>query len=291
MNLFKSLSLLSPVNSLRNSRHFNSLSANFIAMLQKNQFAFAIIFCFMLMPTLANAQEQTAVPEIPVLVQYQGQWQGYIERPRLNTVLQQQVKESNNIHWPSARLFSVEPSALLEIEAVRTQALEQLRLLIISNAARPVLAMQLQEMRMQISRWQLAKPILQPINPLMAQLDQSENPRLDAGQYLLLAGKRVGTVKVFGLGGERFFRHEQLKPAYQYVLDALSTEQSVPDEVAIISGLKPARLIPVASWNRTESALSTGDSLFIPLDRQLVADDYPELNQQLQMLLAHRVPL
>ncbi len=290
MNLFSPLNLLSPVSSLLNSKIFNAIPANFIVMLHKSQCAFAVILSVLVMPTSMNAQAQTTAPEIPVLVQYQGQWQGYIDRPRLSTVLQQQVKESN-IHWPSARLFSIEPSVLLEVEAVRTQVLEQLRLLIIANANQPVLAMQLQEMRMQITRWQLAKPILQPVNPLMAQLNQAENPRLDAGQYLLIAGKRIGTVAVFGLGGERFFRHEQLKPAYQYVLDALSTEQSVPDEVAMISAHKPARLIPVASWNRTQSALSTGDSLFIPLDRQLVADDYPELNQQLQMLLAHRVPL
>ena len=162
---------------------------------------------------------QQPVTEIPVLVQYQQQWQAYIERPRIQTVLALQVK-SANVHWPSARLYSLEPEALADLEQTRSQVLEQLRLLIIATAKEPQLAMQLQETRQQIARWQLAKPVALELNPNLALVRQQHNPKLSKGQYLLVAGKRVSTVSVFGLGGERFFMHEQQRPAYSYVQEA-----------------------------------------------------------------------
>ena len=229
---------------------------------------------------------QQPVTEIPVLVQYQQQWQGYVEQPRIQTVLMQQVK-SANVHWPSARLYSLEPEALAELEQTRSQVLEQLRLLIIAAAKEPQLAMQLQETRQQIARWRLAKPVALELNPNLALVRQQHNPKLSKGQYLLVAGKRVSTISVFGLGGERFFMHEQQRPAYAYVQQAT---ELYGDTVWLFSAQKPAREIPVAAWNRTETAIATGTLLFVPLTHNLIEQDFPELNQQIKTLLVHRVP-
>lgn len=237
-----------------------------------------------------QAQEQSILSSIPVLVQYQQQWRGYFTPPRLSEVLEKQVK-SQDIYWPSTQLFQIDEMHTSNIEKIRGNVLEQLRLLIIASADEPIVAMQLQEMRMQIARWQLAKPVQLKISPQLALLNQMNNPRLDAGKYLLVAGKRVGTVAVFGFGGERFFQHEQLKPAYQYVVDANSSEQVLPDSVLLFQVAKPVKQIPVASWNRTETAISTGSIIFVPLPAALVANVFPKLNQEIEQLLTHRVPL
>ncbi len=81
--------------------------------------------------------------------------------------------------------------------------------------------------------------------------------------------------------------HEQQRPAYAYVQEATELHG---DTVWLFSGQKPAREIPVAAWNRTETAIATAALLFIPLKDALVEQDFPELNQQIKTLLAHRVP-
>lgn len=230
---------------------------------------------------------QQAPVTIPVLVEYQQQWQGYVEAPRLQAVLANQVK-SQNVHWPSARLFSLDPIALAELEQTRTAVLEQLRLLIIASAAEPTIAMQLQETRQQISRWRLAKPLAEELNPNLALVRQQYNPRLAPGQYVLVAGKRVSTVSVFGLGGERFILHEQQRAAYAYVHDVF---EQYPDTVWLLTSRLEPREIPVASWNRTETAIATGSLLFVPLSIATADQDLQPLNEQIKTLLAHRVPL
>lgn len=226
--------------------------------------------------------------EIPVLVEHNQQWQGYAERPRLLTVLQLQVK-SANVHWPSAKLYNLDAAKITELEQLRQQVLAQLRQLIIAGANDTSFAMQLQETRQQIGRWRLAMPMDMVINPDLAALQQAFNPRLSHGQYLLVATKRVSTVSVFGLGGERYLRHEQLRPAYQYLLELSERNASLPSYAWLLAPSQPPKQIPVGSWNRTETAVSTGAVLFLPLAHELITDEYAQLNQQILTLLAHRV--
>lgn len=228
------------------------------------------------------------VRQIPVLIQYEGKWQGYISEPRLSDVLTLQVQDSH-IHWPTARLYSLQLNEIAQLELLRSQVVEQLRILVSETSDDANFSAKLAQTQLEISRWKLAIPLHIELNPALASVRQSHNPKITTGQYLLVAKKRTNTVSVFALGGEVFLPHMQSRPAYDYVHQAIADSVQAPDFVWLISSNGTPSEIPIGNWNRTEAAVATGTVLFVPIEHPLIQNEFKDLNQQIKQLLVHRV--
>lgn len=227
-----------------------------------------------------------------VLLEYRGQYQGFFEPPRLSLVLQSYTTDLK-LYWPAAVLYRTEPAAVVDVEQARTEVAEQLRQLIIYWKDQPELANALMDLRLQILRWRLAKPVGLMLDPDEVRANALKNVRLDAGRYLLVASSRPQVISVVGLAGEQFVLHQANTAVYQYLTQLSQNRWVDIAEVYQIIQSQPApfnvKVIPVASWNRNEQALAPGSLIFLPLPNWVLADIAPELNQQLLKVLLHRV--
>ncbi len=238
-----------------------------------------------------------------VLVEFNGQYSGFFERPRLSQVLLG-VQTDKPIYWPAARLYQLDTNYIVAAEQLRADVLEQLRLLTIHWQAEPRVAAHFMQLRTEIANWRLAKPLHLPLDADQARARPDFDPRLDEGQYLLQAKTRPGFVTLTGLGGDQFVEHHADSYAYMYLAKAHGIEQS---GVEVIYWLNAVRLssqikagqpfdlaqspiqLPVASWNRNQQQLPPGALLFVPIPAKWLPDTWQGLNQQLLQLIQSRV--
>jgi hypothetical protein len=241
-------------------------------------------------PSRSGIPASSAAPA--VLLEYRGQYQGFFQPPRLSLALQPYTRDLR-LYWPAAVLYRTEPAAVVDAEQARSEVAEQLRQLIIYWKEQPELANALMDLRLQLLRWRLAKPVGLMLDPDEVRANALKNVRLDAGRYLLVASSRPEVINVVGLAGEHFVLHQANTAAYQYLtqlsqnrwLDIAEVYQIMQSQAAPFN----VKVIPVASWNRNEQALAPGSLIFLPLPNWVLADIAPELNQQLLKVLLHRV--
>lgn len=223
-----------------------------------------------------------------VLVEFNGQQQGYFQQPRLAEVLLT-ASNDNSLYWPAARLYKLDPTQLVAAEQLRGAVLEQLRLLSIHWQAEPLLAANLMQLRSQLANWRLAQPLPLTLDPDLSRTRAEFNPRIDAGMYLLQAKRRPGFITLTGLGGDEFVEHKAGTLAYQYLAQAHGIDHSGIDEIYWLQVGTDAIQLPVASWNRNLQQLPPGSLLFVPVPAKWLPEPWQDLNQQLLQLLQFRV--
>lgn len=223
-----------------------------------------------------------------VLVEFNGQQQGYFQQPRLAEVLLT-ASSDTSLYWPAARLYKLDPTQLVAAEQLRGAVLEQLRLLSIHWQAEPLLAANLMQLRSQLANWRLAQPLPLTLDPDLSRTRAEFNPRIDAGMYLLQAKRRPGFITLTGLGGDEFVEHKAGTLAYQYLAQAHGIDHSGIDEIYWLQVGTDAIQLPVASWNRNLQQLPPGSLLFVPVPAKWLPEPWQDLNQQLLQLLQFRV--
>lgn len=238
-----------------------------------------------------------------VLVEFNGQYSGYFERPRLSQVLLG-IQSDKSLYWPAARLYKLDADYIVAAEQLRAEVLEQLRLLTIHWQAEPRVAAHFMQLRTEITNWRLAKPMHLPLDADKARTQPDFDPKLDEGQYLLQAKTRPGFVTFTGLGGDQFIEHQADSYAYMYLAKAHGIEQSGVDIIYWLNAVRlssqikagqpfeleqPPIQLPVASWNRNQQQLPPGALLFVPIPAQWLPDSWQDLNQQLLQLIQSRV--
>lgn len=242
------------------------------------------------------AQETVSAAAVPagpaVLVEYNGQFQGFFEAPRLSQVLAPYAADTSK-HWPTAVLYRLDPDYLQNIEQLRSNVQAQLRQLTIAWKDDVPLAAALMELHNQIATWRLAKPIPLPLDADAVQINPLLDAKLDAGSYSLRLKGRPAVVSFIGIGGEQFVVHKPRYAVYQYLQQ---TQQRLWHNVDTVYWVRPWQQhqadvmpVPVASWNRNQQALPVGSTIFVPLPNHVIAEQAPQLNLQLQTLLYHRV--
>lgn len=223
-----------------------------------------------------------------VLVELNGQQQGYFQQPRLAEVLLAASSDSR-VYWPTAQLYKLDPKQLVAAEQLRGAVMEQLRLLSIHWQAEPQVAANLMQLRSQLANWRLAQPLFLALDPDLSRTRAEFNPRLDAGMYLLQPKRRPGFITLTGLGGDQFVEHKAGTLAYQYLTQAYGIDHRGVDDIYWLrAGPTPVKL-PVASWNRNLQQLPPGSLLFVPVPAKWLPEPWQDLNQQLLQLLQSRV--
>jgi hypothetical protein len=238
-----------------------------------------------------------------VLVEFNGQYRGYFEPPRLSSVLLG-INADKPLYWPSARLYKLDVEHLVATEKLRAQVLEQLRLLTIHWQAEPRVAADLMQLRSQIATWRLGQHIDLLLDVDKARTQPDFDPRLDEGQYLIQARSRPGFITLTGLGGDHFVEHQTGRFAYMYLAQAHGIDHSGIDEIYWLNvgqpsttaaaaqpmnAARPPLKLPIASWNRNQQQLPPGALLFVPIPAKWLPEAWQDLNQQLLQLIQSRV--
>lgn len=223
-----------------------------------------------------------------VLVEFNGQQQGYFQQPRLAEVLLT-ASSDISVYWPAARLYKLDPNQIVAAEQLRAAVLEQLRLLSIHWRTEPLVAANFMQLHSQLANWRLAQPLPLTLDPDLSRTRAEFNPKLDAGMYLLQAKRRPGFITLTGLGGDAFVEHKAGTLAYMYLTQAHSIDHSGIDEVYWLQAGTAAIQLPVASWNRNLQQLPPGSLLFVPVPAKWLPEPWQDLNQKLLQLLQSRV--
>jgi hypothetical protein len=223
-----------------------------------------------------------------VLVEVNGQYQGYFERPRLQTVLAPLATDASR-YWPSARLYRLEPHKQVVAERLRTKISEQLRQLTIHWKDRKDIAAALMELNSQLQRWRLAEPVFIPLDPDAVRVNPALDPKLDTGSYLLQVKSRPNHLTFVGLGGDQYIQHQSNLALYRYIPQLTQHRWTDTEKVYWLTNSPSPVSIPVASWNRNEQPLPPGSYLFVPLPAWILIEPAQNLNQQLLELLQYRI--
>jgi hypothetical protein len=225
----------------------------------RNKLAWCLLTgCSWLFSALVSAQQPA------VLVEVNGEFQGFFEPPRLATVLAPLAADASK-YWPSARLYRLDPAEIAKAEQLRLDIAEQLRLLAIYWKDEDQVAAALMELRGQMNRWRLAAPID------------------------LALKTRPNYLSFVSLGGDQFIKHQADLPVYRYLAQLTQNRWTDADYVYWLVKGQPPIAVPVASWNRNQQAVSPGSLVFVPLPSWVLTDKTPNLNQQLLELLQYRV--
>jgi hypothetical protein len=249
----------------------------------KNKLAWCLLAGSSLLFSMGVTAQQPTV-----LVEVDGEFQGYFEQPRLATVLAPLAMDANK-YWPGARLYRLQPEEIAKAEQLRVDIAEQLRVLAIYWKDEAQVAAALMELRAQLNRWRLAKPVNVLLDPDAVRINPALNPKLDMGNYLLQVKARPNFLTFVSLGGDQFIKHQADLPVYSYLAQLTQNRWTDSDTVYWIVNGQPPVVVPVASWNRNQQAVTPGSLVFVPIPSWVLTEATQKLNQQLLQLLQFRV--
>lgn len=245
--------------------------------------------CFLLALAIAGMNVVKAATPV-VLVEHQGKYQGYFEKPRLGLVVTQ-LNTSASLYWPAARLFKVDLDTKLKLEQQRKQLLSRLAELKLEFQQDKELqfAASVEKLQKDISAWELAGAVYLSLDPDAVRSKKSLNPLLSEGQYKLQVTGRPTTVQLEGLVAEQSIA----------IADAVSVEHYL-DSVNVLAGGSSSYLyiIPASGkfliaktgiWNKTYQEVSPGSLLFVPFEQRILPEAYSDINEQIVELLLHKV--
>lgn len=227
-----------------------------------------------------------------VLVQHNGNYQGYFSKPRLSDVVTS-LNKSKDLYWPAASLYLLDANETAKLEQHKQSLLKQLadlRSYFVADDS-PELAASAAKLEVELGSVQLAKKINIPLDPDRVRAKKSLNPVLDAGQYLIQVSGRPEQIKLFGLV------QQQTTP----LLNAASLTTYV-DAMTLLEGasssfvyLLPPGNSPILAktglWNSSYHGVAPGSTLYIPFEDRNLPERFKSMNQQIVELLVHRVDM
>lgn len=245
--------------------------------------------CFYIALSLVGCFQLNA--ETPaVLVEHQGNYQGYFEQPRLGLVVTQ-VNSTAPLYWPAAKLFKVDVETKQKLEQQRLFVLGQLAALKqeFQQDNEFDLAVSVEKLERDIASWELAGRMILPLDPDRVRANKSLNPLLTAGQYKLLVGDRPTKIQVEGLAAEENIQLLNATSVDSY-LDNLSVlEGGSTSFVYVIPASDAFFIAKTGLWNRTHQEVSAGSVLFIPFEQRHLPSAFSDINEQIVELLLHKV--
>lgn len=242
--------------------------------------------------TAVQASSVTAAPPatqpLAVTVEYGGNFFGFYEPPRLSVLLYAFHGEQQ-IVWHHARLFQLDSSLQGEINQLQHQVIEQLKALTRQNASDKQRSVDLMELTRWLAAGHYAKPVPVALDPSGAWVAPRDNPKLPAGKYRLATPRYNSTVQFVGLGGAVYQPVEALKPVWWLLQQSNVVGADAIDTVWLVDSIKPTAAINVASWNRDEVYVLAGSRIFVPLDANLLGEEFNQLNNAIAALLSYRM--
>ncbi|WP_233008988.1 capsule biosynthesis GfcC family protein [Rheinheimera faecalis] len=225
-----------------------------------------------------------------VLVEHQGNYQGYFERPRLGLVVSQ-LNTSASLYWPAAKLFKVDVETKLKLEQQRTQLLNQLALLKqeFQQSSEPGLATSVEKLEKNIAGWELAGNMNLPLDPDSVRAKKSLNPLLSEGQYKLVVTSRPTELQIEGLAAKQKVSLLNAVSVHSY-LDSISLlEGGSSSFVYVMPASGEFFIAKTGLWNKKHQEVLPGTLLFVPFEQRLLPDSFSNINEQIVELLLHKV--
>ena len=213
------------------------------------------------------------------------QQQYYFNQPvRLSEVLQP-VALDNPWYWTAAKLYRTDtPSVELQRQAV----LEKLA--VTAGEVDEPVALGLQRLRVELSKWELAERLLHIIDYDLARADQRFNPNFSEGTFKLILTERPAHVYFFGaLNNSVRLPHQGAKSVSDYLQYLDMSPGASPDFVTIIQPNGILHTSPVAHWNHRFVEVMPGSMVYIHFAEQTFSSSVAELNKLVPALAVHRI--
>lgn len=227
-----------------------------------------------------------------VLLKHNEQYQGFMKLPRLSEVVTSVNKESG-LYWPAARLYKTDPEAVASPELQRQELLNTLAKLkqAYSQDGETELATTTEHLIQEIKNWVLAQQLFLALDPDVVRAKVALNPKLHAGQYLLLVAKRPDTVTVAGLTENNKLQLLSAADATDYAEQIKQLAGASSSFLYILPAGQPALLAKTGLWNWQRQDIPAGALLYVPFEQRLLPSEFEQVNQQVIELLQHRVVL
>ncbi|MFC4656842.1 MULTISPECIES: capsule biosynthesis GfcC D2 domain-containing protein [Rheinheimera] len=220
------------------------------------------------------------------LVEWQGQYRGYFEAPRLAQVLEQASQPQ--IYWPAARLFRTDAESLAQAASQQSLVLAQLekaRAYYLADNDQAE-AQAVAQLIASISQWQVGLPVPGSMDIDRVRTQLKFNPKLNAGHYKLLAGKRPTQLTVLGMVAENTYPLQQGLRASQL---QLTTLPGANKDIVYVVTPADVKTVGVRFWNAETEPLAPWMTLLVGLDTDALPDELAELNTQLAILVGYRM--
>ncbi|MEN3158190.1 capsule biosynthesis GfcC family protein [Alkalimonas sp. NCh-2] len=244
----------------------------------------AVLLCLLLRPVVAETAAEAA-PVVTVAVQ--GQLLQFEQRPRLLDLLQH-AQLDERTYWPAARLYRDSPG-LIEQQQQFIAELQQLQQHFLARKQRKQ-ANAVHALLVQVRSWQLAEPVIVPVDLDRARAALQHNPRLDAGHYLLQLPARPQWVYPAGLYQETApLAHKRLSMVGEYLTTGYRLPLADINQVLLLQPDGSQQWVGVAYWNRQRIAVQPGAQILVPFGPRALPAKYRHLNQTLIDLAMHRV--
>jgi len=238
--------------------------------------------CCMLICNLAFNTVMAAVK-----VEINKQLHKFAHEPHLVEVLAP-IANQKKWYWPSAALYQANDT---QLEETRQLLLANLSNLINRYQTKaPEIALSLEQLKVTITNWRLARRIPIKIDYDMARIVDSKNPRLPKGDYILELSKRMNTVQLFGavnkIGDIPHLPHAD---ASEYFTSQTRINLANKDILILIQADGRELTVPIAYWNKNHQEIMPGSQLFVPFNESLFHPEIPHINQQILALALNRL--
>lgn len=245
--------------------------------------------CFLFALAIAGFNTVSAATPV-VLVEHQGNYQGYFDQPRLGLVVSQ-LNTSASLYWPAAKLFKVDVETKLKLEQQRTELLNQLAQLKheFQQDSDSGMATSVEKLEKDIAVWELAGNMNLALDPDRVRAKKSLNPLLSAGQYKLVVSVRPTELQIEGLVAEQKAPLRNAASVDSY-LDTISIlDGGSSSFVYIIPASGAISIAKTGLWNKHHQEVLPGSVLFIPFEQRHLPDAFSGINEQIVELLLHKV--
>ncbi len=211
----------------------------------------------------------------------------FSELPRIDEVLAHQALE-HNWYWPSTALFELGD---LDLESRRKVILAKLDKLKTNHLAEQQIFDAISNLQSQINQWQLAKRIILPINYDLARISPENNPRFEAGNYLLKLQLRSESITAFGLVKmPTTIEHKGGSSFNYYVTDMKILSVANNSELYIIQPDGKVNKAGYAYFNQSSPDIMPGSRIFVPFKSELFSTELDAINQEIVELAINWIP-
>ena len=211
----------------------------------------------------------------------------FTHSPRLIEILAP-LANQKNWYWPGAVLFEVDVS---QLEKTRQLLLNNLSILSKRyQSENPKLALSIEQLKMTITNWSLARRLPITIDYDLARIVAAANPQLPHGQFILELTERKNTLPVFG-AVNKTIKVTQLahSDVGMYITDQIRSDLANRDYLMLIQADGRTIKAPIAYWNKTHQEAMPGSQLFIPFSESLLQPEFAIINQQIMALALNRL--
>jgi len=225
-----------------------------------------------------------------VLIEHQGKYQGYFEKPRLGLVVSQ-FNNSSSLYWPAARLFKTDVDAKLKLEQQRVALLKQLEALKkeFQQDSKTALVTSVEKLAKDIAAWELAQHVTLPLDPDIVRAKKSLNPILSEGQYKLMLSERPKAILLEGLVEQQSTPLLNDVSVDTYLEHISVLEGGSSSFVYVVSASGEYYVAQTALWNKVYQEVLPGTILFIPFEQRHLPSTFSDINKQIVELLLHKV--